>query len=117
MNQALELFDLPLFSHPVSIVTMIAVSLTSALLVHSGRTYPVTTVPREEALKPRTLRRSADRTDIEVAQFICPKLFTVCVCVSCSRRCPEKTASSSLSCRILRGLSVRPDWTWKRPHR
>lgn len=64
---------------------MIAVSLTSALLVYSGRAYPITTVPREEAPTPRILRRSADRTDIEVTE-ICfsylSQLFTaVCVCV------------------------------------
>lgn len=68
MKQAFELFDLPLFPHHICTVTMIAVSLTSALLVHSGRTCPVMTVP-EEAQRARTLRRSADRTDIEVAPF------------------------------------------------
>lgn len=40
----------------------------------------------------------------------------VCPC-SCLRRCPEKTASSSLSCRTPRGSSARPAWSWRRPHR
>ncbi|XP_035859072.1 protein phosphatase 1 regulatory subunit 12A isoform X6 [Sander lucioperca] len=82
-------YELKLFLYSVSRVSMIAVSLTSALLVYSG---PLTTAPRETALTPMILR-------------------------SCSRRSPEKTASSSLSCRTPRGLSVRPGWTWKRPHR
>lgn len=67
MNQAFELFDLPLFPHHVYTVTMIALSLTSALFVLLGQTYPVMTV-LEEAPRQRTLKRSADRTDTEVAQ-------------------------------------------------
>ncbi|XP_032379578.1 protein phosphatase 1 regulatory subunit 12A isoform X9 [Etheostoma spectabile] len=82
-------YDLKLFLYSVSRVSMIAVSLISALLIYSG---PLTTALRETALTPMILR-------------------------SCSRRSPEKTASSSLSCRTPRELSVRPGWTWKRPHR
>lgn len=115
MNPAFDLFISCFFILWVSECE----NLWPALLVHSGQPDLLTTLHGEENLRSRILRRLG-RQNCYWGHIIClcylSQLF-ICVCASCLRRSPEKTVSYSRSCTTLRELSVRPGWTWKRPHR